>query len=57
MIIFSAYMHSCKSRLTVGARVISVFKETNQSPEKRPRSDPFYPGIVGEHPVESNKYR
>ncbi|XP_060533636.1 histone-lysine N-methyltransferase eggless isoform X2 [Cylas formicarius] len=53
-----AYMTACKSRLAVGTRVISVFKDSNQLVEaKQPKSDPYYAGIVGEHPVESNKYR
>ncbi|KAF7266513.1 hypothetical protein GWI33_020194 [Rhynchophorus ferrugineus] len=54
-----ASVSSCKSRLSVGTRVISIFKSevTNSPNVKRPRIDPYYAGVVGEHPVESNKYR
>lgn len=53
-----AYTAACKSRLGVGTRVISVFKSEHNSPNvKKTRNDPFYAGVVGEHPVESNKYR
>lgn len=53
-----AYMTFSKVRLPVGTRVLSVFKElSNAGDVKRPRHDPFYPGIVAEQPVEGNKYR
>ncbi|XP_050301921.1 histone-lysine N-methyltransferase eggless-like isoform X2 [Anthonomus grandis grandis] len=55
---YLAYINPCRSRLTVGTRVLSVFKETNRIPgTKIARSDPYYAGIVGENPVESNFYR
>ncbi|KAL1502081.1 hypothetical protein ABEB36_007279 [Hypothenemus hampei] len=53
---FVAYFHACRSRLTVGTRVLSQFKELNPEAQK-PRNIPYYAGIVGENPVESNKYR
>ncbi|CAG9770061.1 unnamed protein product [Ceutorhynchus assimilis] len=52
-----AYMQSCGSRLVVGTRVIAKFKELNNSAQKQPKSDPYYAGVVGEHPCKSNAYR
>ncbi|XP_066149314.1 histone-lysine N-methyltransferase eggless isoform X2 [Euwallacea fornicatus] len=47
-----AYFNSCKSRLSVGSRVLSQFRDTNLR-----KQYPYYAGVVGENPVESNKYR
>ncbi|ENN72278.1 hypothetical protein YQE_11077, partial [Dendroctonus ponderosae] len=55
---YVAYLGPCKSRLTVGSRVLSQFKETNAVAQgKRPRAVPYYAGVVGEHPVENNHFR
>lgn len=53
-----ASMKSSKIRLETGTRVIAAFKEVGTTGEiKKPRHDPFYPGIVAEPPVAQNKYR
>ncbi|CAH0548832.1 unnamed protein product [Brassicogethes aeneus] len=48
-----AYMTPCAVRLSIGTRVLSVFKEDT----KKTRTYPYYPGVVGEAPYDGNKYR
>lgn len=54
-----AYAQPVNVQLDVGARVIAVFREIllPEDSSKRVRKDVFYPGIVAEPLMQSNKYR
>ncbi|CAG9830658.1 unnamed protein product [Diabrotica balteata] len=55
---YIAQLHHSRNRLLpVGTRVISVFRECSTEGVKKPRTDPYYAGIVAEQPFEGNKYR
>ena len=53
-----AYAESCPVQLEVGARIIAVFKDSVVVGEtKKLKKDSFYPGIIAEPLLHSNKYR